>query len=161
METYKGKQNDMSQADAKSYYAPANIGNDGTFINASSLTYDGLQPIIHTNSPAETGYPIYFHQPIYYNGDDVLYSQQDNSNVEVSDGNGIKIYCYKTSFDPGQFTVDSANANYKLINTEWMDANGVSSLQSYMDMVILFGNATLKQMRTVNLPLWHRMKKQQ
>eukprot|EP00957_Ditylum_brightwellii_P061511 4668326-Ditylum_brightwellii.AAC.1 len=59
--------------------------------------------------PTETDYPVYFHQPMYYNGDDVVYSQQDNSNVE--------------------FTVDGVNANYNLIDKEWMDANGVSSLQ--------------------------------
>jgi len=227
MEAYKGKdkhliyyhtgnprirQNDMSQADAKPYYAPANVGNGGTFIGASGLTgygfthdvsdaeldspllpfyardmkkdlmffqenyashikskicgnkgrcvltarmkplnnvfhynvnasasgtglpYDGLQPIGHMNGPAETGHPVYFHQPLYYNGDEVLYSQQDNSHVEASDGNGIKIYRSKTSSDPGQFTVDGANANYELIDKEWMDANGESLLQSYMDI---------------------------
>eukprot|EP00957_Ditylum_brightwellii_P087397 6652701-Ditylum_brightwellii.AAC.1 len=147
----------MSHADDKPYYAPANVGNYGTFISASGitgygfthdasdaelnspllpiytcdmkkdlmffkeiyashiksticgnkttcmkplysvlhyhvnasipgrrLTYNGLQPIGHMTSPTETDHPIYFHQPIYYNGDDVIYSQQDNSNVVVS-----------------------------------------------------------------------------
>eukprot|EP00957_Ditylum_brightwellii_P089648 6827498-Ditylum_brightwellii.AAC.1 len=70
MKAYKGKnkhliyyhtgnpcicQNDMPQADAKPYYAPANVANDGTFIGASGLTGYGFT---HDVSDAEINSPL-------------------------------------------------------------------------------------------------------
>jgi hypothetical protein len=54
--------------------------------DGNGLSFDGLQPVGHVNRQSVTGHPLYFHQPLFLNGDTKLYMQQNNLYAGRIDG---------------------------------------------------------------------------
>ena len=118
--------------------------NDGT-----GLPFDGLQPIGHSSGPSATGRPEYLHQPLFINGDEVLYSQQNNTYVDrVDAGNGIKIYRPTTlaDSDPGAFDPTASESNYQLVDKAYVDSQS-QMLQSHIDIEVSTGLGARQRMR--------------
>lgn len=116
-----------------------------TTTDGTGLPFDGLQPVGHMSGPSTTGRPEYFHQPLYIDGDEALYTQQDNSYAERSAaGNGIKIYRPTTASDPGAF--DPNGSNYKLVDKAHVDSQQ-TVLQSHIDIEVGSGLGARQRMR--------------
>jgi hypothetical protein len=98
-------------------------------LDGAGMPYNGLQPVGHTKGPSATGRPEYLHQPLYYNGDEALYSQQDNSHVDKADGNGINIY-----------------QGTDLINKTYVDEHS-NDLLSHIDVEVATGLGARERMR--------------
>lgn len=113
--------------------------------DGTGLPFDGLQPVGHVSGPSSTGRPEYFHQPLYFDGDETLYTQQDSSHVDRADGNGVKIYRPKTASDPGAFN-PSAPTNYQLVDKAYVDAQH-DVLQSHIDLEVSSGLGARQRMR--------------
>jgi hypothetical protein len=107
------------------------------------LPYDGLLGIGFMEGPTANGRPTYFHQPLYLDGDEALYSQ------------GINMYRPKNfDSDPGVFTVGGSNANYELVNKELVDSLK-SEIQSYIDLEPATGLGIRSKMRFgVSASVW-------
>ena len=116
--------------------------------DGSGLPFDGLQPVGHLSGPSTTGRPEYLHQPLYVNGDEALYTQQDNTYVDRADGNGIKIYRPTTSSDtdPGVFTPTATESNYQLVDKAYVDSQR-RALQSHIDIEVATGLGARQRMR--------------
>ncbi|EED96669.1 predicted protein [Thalassiosira pseudonana CCMP1335] len=112
--------------------------------DGTGLPYNGLQPIGHVKGPSTTGRPEYLHHPLYVDGDEALYTQQDNSFVERGDGNGIKIYRPKIRSDPGVFT--DAATNYQLVDKAHVDEKS-DELRSHVDFEVSTGLGARQRMR--------------
>ena len=97
----------------------------------------------------------YIHQPLYLNGDEDLYAQQNNSYVEGLSGNGLKIYRPKDfETDPGTFKVGETNEKFELVD-ETLVASKVDDLQSYIDVEPATGLGIRSKMRFgVSYSLW-------
>jgi len=54
--------------------------------DGAGLPFDGLQPVGHIRGPSTSGRPEYLHQPLFVDGDEMLYTQKDNSHTERADG---------------------------------------------------------------------------
>ncbi len=54
--------------------------------NRTGLPFNGLQPVRHVRGQSVTGHPKYFCQPLFLNGDTMLYMQQNNSYAGRVDG---------------------------------------------------------------------------
>ncbi|KAL7554076.1 hypothetical protein ACHAWF_017458 [Thalassiosira exigua] len=115
-----------------------------TDIDGTGLPFDGLQPVGHVSGPSRTGRPEYFHQPLYFDGDEVLYTQQDSSYAGKADGNGIKIYRPNTSSDPGAFTPSAPN--YQLVDKAYVDSQK-EDLHSHIDIEVASGLGARQRMR--------------
>lgn len=115
--------------------------NDGT-----GMPFDGLQPVGHARGPSTTGRPEYVHQPLFFDGDEMLYTQQDNSHVERADGNGITIYRPKTDSDPGTFDPSATESNYQLVDKSYVDSQ-TDMLQSHIDIEVASGLGARQRMR--------------
>ena len=113
--------------------------NDG-----AGLPYDGLQPVGHVKGPSITGRPEYIHHPLYYNGDETLYTQQDNTHVDKADGNGLKIYRPTTDANPGAFNASSEN--YQLVDKAYVDGQ-TDELHSHIDIEVATGLGARQRMR--------------
>lgn len=114
--------------------ADAFNGTNVTQLEGIGMPYAGLQSIGHMKGPSASGRPMYIHQPLFYNGEKELLSQQDSSHVEGENGNGLKIYRPKDeSSDPGAFSVGGVNPNYELVDETLVDSKA-DHLQSYMDV---------------------------
>jgi len=123
---------------------------DATDAMGRGMPFDGLQPIGHGDGPSDSGRPVYFHQPLYLNGDAELLSQQNNTHVDSAtvSGNGIQIYRPVTSesSDPGAFVVGDANPNYALVQpSSWASDDG--NLRSYFDIEPATGIVARSRMR--------------
>lgn len=125
------------------------VRSEATDAMGRGMPYDGLQPIGHDDGPSDSGRPVYFHQPLYLNGDAELLSQQNNSHVDsaTASGNGIQIYRpIAEESDPGSFTVGDANPNYSLVQeTTWTTDDG--DLRSYFDIEPATGIVARSRMR--------------
>ena len=125
------------------------VRSDATDAMGRGMPYDGLQPIGHANGPSNSGRPVYFHQPLYLNGDAELLSQQNNTHVDstTESGNGIQIYRpIAEESDPGTFTVGDANPNYSLVQeSTWTTNDG--DLRSYFDIEPSTGIVARSRMR--------------
>ncbi|KAL7543080.1 hypothetical protein ACHAXR_012405 [Thalassiosira sp. AJA248-18] len=115
--------------------------NDG-----AGLPFDGLQPVGHVSGPSTTGRPEYLHQPLYFDGDETLYTQQDSEYAERADGNGIKIYRPTTTSDPGAFNPSAAESNYQLVDKAYVDSQK-DVLQSHIDIEVGSGLGARQRMR--------------
>lgn len=129
--------------------------NNGTKLEGIGMPYDGLQSVGHMKGPSSSGRPMYVHQPLYYNGDKELLSQQNSSHVEGENGNGLKIYRPKDeSTDPGAFSVGAANANYELVNETVLESKA-DHLQSYLDIEGATGLGVRSKLRFgVSYSIW-------
>jgi len=112
--------------------------------DGAGMPYDGLQPVGHTKGPSVTGRPEYIHHPLYYNGDETLYTQQDNIHVDKVDGNGLNIYRPNTDADPGAF--DATSESYQLVNKTYVDA-ATDELHSHIDIEVSTGLGARERMR--------------
>lgn len=112
--------------------------------NGSGLPFSGLQPVGHMSGPATTGRPEYVHEPLFVNGDEALYTQQDNTYADTSDGNGIKIYRPSTSSAPGAFSPTATN--YQLVDKAYVDSQS-KDLQSHIDIELATGLGARQRMR--------------
>lgn len=118
---------------------PAKDALQNNFPAGTGLPYTGLQPIGIMQGPTTKGLPTYFHNPHFMNGDTELLSQQNNSHVDSSDGNGIKLYRPNNFVeDPGSFSAESSNYAHLTdttalfqINDEFLDQN---PYESYIDL---------------------------
>ena len=97
----------------------------------------------------------YVHQPLFFDGDEELLSQQNSSYVSGPSGNGIEIYRARSeTTDPGVFTVGGSNANYDVVNKAVVEESK-DSLQSYFDMEASSGFAVRSKMRFgLSYSLW-------
>jgi hypothetical protein len=99
------------------------------------LPYDGLLTTGFMEGPTANGRPTYFHQPLYLDGNETLYSQ------------GVNIYRPKNvNSDPGAFTVGGSNTNYELVTKELVDSLK-SEIQSYIDLEPATGRGIRSKMR--------------
>lgn len=114
--------------------------------DGAGLPFDGLQPVGHVSGPSINGRPEYLHQPLFVGGDEVLYTQQDNSYVERADGNGIKIYRSLTKSDPGAFNPDATDSNYQLVDKAIVDSQS-NALLSHVDIEVASGLGARQRMR--------------
>jgi hypothetical protein len=112
--------------------------------DGAGMPYDGLQPVGHVKGPSVTGRPEYIHHPLYYNGDEALYTQQDNTHVDKADGNGLKIYRPKTDANPGNFDVSSES--YQLVDKAYVDGQ-TDELHSHIDIEVATGLGARQRMR--------------
>ena len=115
--------------------------NDGT-----GMPFDGLQPVGHISGPSTTGRPEYFHQPLYFDGDETLFTQQDSSHVERNDGNGINIFRPTADSDPGVFNPNEPGSNYQLVDKAYVDSQN-EAIQSYIDIEVASGLGVRQRMR--------------
>ena len=123
-------------------FMPIEGVNDGT-----GLPFAGLQPVGHASGPSTTGRPEYLHQPLYFGGDEQLYTQQDSSYVDRAVGNGIKIYRPTTTdADPGAFNPSAAESNYQLVDKAYVDSQ-TDVLQSHIDIEVATGLGARQRMR--------------
>lgn len=120
-----------------------------------AMPYAGVQSVGHMKGPSANGRPMYVHQPLYYNGDVELLTQQDSSYAEGETGNGIKMYRPKDgASDPGAFTVGGTNANYELVDEALLDAKA-DHLQSYLDLEPATGLGIRSKLRFgVSYSIW-------
>mmetsp|Transcript_19577 Transcript_19577/g.35437 ORF Transcript_19577/g.35437 Transcript_19577/m.35437 type:complete len:941 (+) Transcript_19577:340-3162(+) len=125
---------------ATSFHISEN-GNDGT-----GMPFDGLQTVGHVSGPSTTGRPEYFHQPLYFDGDETLYTQQDSSYAETADGNGIKIYRPTTASDPSAFNPSAPGSNYQLVDKAYVDSQN-EVIQSHIDIEVGSGLGARQRMR--------------
>ena len=97
----------------------------------------------------------YVHQPLFYNGDVELLSQQDSSHVEGKTGNGIKIYRPQDdTSDPGAFTVGGTNSKYELLDEEMLESKA-DHLQSNVDLEPATGLGVRSKLRfAVSHSIW-------
>eukprot|EP00574_Skeletonema_japonicum_P004359 CAMPEP_0201714314 /NCGR_PEP_ID=MMETSP0593-20130828/849_1 /ASSEMBLY_ACC=CAM_ASM_000672 /TAXON_ID=267983 /ORGANISM="Skeletonema japonicum, Strain CCMP2506" /LENGTH=947 /DNA_ID=CAMNT_0048203583 /DNA_START=104 /DNA_END=2947 /DNA_ORIENTATION=+ len=116
--------------------------------DGAGLPFDGLQPVGHVSGPSINGRPEYLHQPLYVGGDEILYTQQDNSYVGRADGNGIKIYRSLTESDPGAFNPDTnaTDSNYQLVDKAVVDSQS-KALLSHVDIEVASGLGARQRMR--------------
>lgn len=99
------------------------------------LPYDGLLTTGFMEGPTANGRPTYFHQPLYLDGDETLFSQ------------GINIYRPKSvDSDPGTFTVGGSNSNYELVTKDLVDSLK-SEIESYIDLEPATGLGVRSKMR--------------
>jgi len=114
--------------------------NDG-----AGMPYDGLQPVGHVKGPSTTGRPEYIHHPLYYNGDEILYTQIDNTHVDKADGNGLKIYRALTAdTDPDNF--DTSPESFQLVDKAYVDTL-TDELHSHIDIEVATGLGARQRMR--------------
>lgn len=116
-------------------------GHDGT-----GLPVDGLKPVGHFSGPSKTGRPEYVHQPLFFAGDETLYTQQDNSHVESTNGNGIKIYRPTTDSDPGAYNPSESESNYQLVDQAYV-VSKKDDLQSHIDIEVATGLGVRQRMK--------------
>lgn len=115
--------------------------------DGAGLPFAGLQPVGHVKGPSTTGRPEYFHQPLYFAGDEALYTQQDSSHADGADGNGIKIYRPTTgASDPGTFARSAPGSNYQLVDKAYVDSQD-RVLQSHIDIEVATGLGARQRMR--------------
>ena len=88
----------------------------------------------------------YFHQPLFFDGDEKLYTQQDCAYAERSDGNGINIYRPTTDADPGAFNPAASESNYQLVDKAYVDSQN-EALQSHVDIEVATGLGARQRMR--------------
>jgi len=119
---------------------------DVTVNDGIGMPFDGLHPIGHTSGPSTTGRPEYLPQPLYLDGDETLYTQQDSSYAERADGNGIKIYRPITDSDPGVFNPSAPGANYQLVDKAYVDSQN-EVIQSHIDIEVASGLGARQRMR--------------
>ncbi|KAL3795234.1 hypothetical protein HJC23_008319 [Cyclotella cryptica] len=117
---------------------------DEAKLDGTGMPYDGLQPVGHIKGPSVTGRPEYVHHPLYYNGDEALYTQQDNSHVEKANGNGLRIYRPNIDTDPGDFDVSSSK--YQLVDKTYVDTQ-TDVLHSHIDIEVATGLGARERMR--------------
>lgn len=118
-----------------------------TISSGTGHPFNGLKPIGHYDGPGASGRPAYVHQPLFFGGDEELFTQNNNSHVLGPVGNGIEIYRAKSeTSDPSTFSVGGLNANYHVVDKLWVDENK-DSLQSYFDMEASTGFAVRSKMR--------------
>ena len=84
----------------------------------------------------------YFHQPLYIDGNEELYTQQACTYAERVDGNGIKIYRPRMDADPGAFS----ESNYQLVDKAYVDSRN-EVLQSHIDIEVATGLGARQRMR--------------
>jgi len=113
--------------------------------DGAGLPFDGLQPVGHVKGPSINGRPEYLHHPLFIGGDELLYTQQNNSYVERADGNGIKIYRSLTNSDPGAFNPTNSS-NYQLVDKAVADSQR-DSLLSHVDIEVATGLGARQRMR--------------
>ncbi|KAL7496093.1 hypothetical protein ACHAWT_004369 [Skeletonema menzelii] len=114
--------------------------------DGAGLPFNGLQPVGHVNGPSINGRPEYLHQPLYVGGDELLYTQQDNSYVGRAEGNGIKIYRPVMKSDPGAFNPDATDSNYQLVDKTVVDSQS-KALLSHVDIEVATGLGARQRMR--------------
>jgi len=114
--------------------------------DGAGLPYDGLQPVGHVKGPSDSGRPEYLHQPLFFDGDEKLYSQEDCTYVERGDGNGIKIYRPKSDGDPGAFDESASESTYQLVEKSYVDQNS-DDFQSHIDIEVATGLGARQRMR--------------
>ncbi|KAL7511318.1 hypothetical protein ACHAXN_008242, partial [Cyclotella atomus] len=112
--------------------------------DGAGMPFDGLQPVGHVKGPSVTGRPEYIHHPLYYNGDETLYTQQDNTHVDKDNGNGLKIYRPTTNANPGNF--NGSSANYQLVDKAYVDSQ-TDALHSHIDIEVATGLGARERMR--------------
>lgn len=117
---------------------------DENIDDGAGLPYDGLQPVGHVKGPSITGRPEYIHHPLYYNGDETLYTQQDNTHVDKADGNGLKIFRPATDANPGNFNASSAS--YRLVDKAYVDSQ-TDELHSHIDIEVATGLGARESMK--------------
>jgi hypothetical protein len=71
----------------------------------------------------------YIHQPLFYNGDETLYSQQNNDHVEKADGNGLEI-----------------SRGGKVVDKAYVDEHA-DDLRSHIDIEVATGLGARERMR--------------
>lgn len=116
-------------------------GNDGT-----GLPFNGVKPVGHFSGPSTTGRPEYLHQPLFFAGDEALYTQQDNTHVDSASGNGIKIYRPATDSDPGAFNPSETGPNYQLVDRAYVEMKK-DDLQSHIDIEVASGLGARQRMK--------------
>ena len=114
--------------------------------DGAGLPFAGLQPVGQVRGPSINGRPEYLHHPLFFGGDELLYTQQANTYVEREDGNGIKIYKPMTKSDPGSFDPDATESNYQLVDKDVVDSQS-DSLLSHVDIEVATGLGARQRMR--------------
>lgn len=112
--------------------------------DGTGLPFDGLKTVGHLIGSSKTGRPEYIHHPLFLNGANALYTQQNNSFVQRPDGNGIKIYRPLVASAPGAF--DASGSNYQLIDKTYVDSQK-EILLSHIDIEVGTGLAARQRMR--------------
>lgn len=114
--------------------------------DGTGLPFNGLKPIGHFSGPSTTGRPEYIHNPLFFAGDEALYTQQDNAHVDSGNGNGIKIYRPATDSDPGAFNPSESGPNYQLVDQAYV-ASKKDDLQSHIDIEVATGLGARQRMK--------------
>lgn len=135
--------------------ADAFTGTADSKLQGIGMPFDGVQSVGHKKGPGSSGRPMYVHQPLFFNGDKELLSQQNSSYVEGESGNGLKMYVPKNhSSDPGTFSVGGTNDKYELIDETTLSAKE-AHIQSHLDMEAATGLGVRSKLRFgVSYSIW-------
>ena len=108
--------------------------------DVAGMPYDGLQPVGHVK-----GRPEYIHHPLYYNVDETLYTQIDNTHVDKADGDAVSRDGEVSSF---KGTVASA-LSVKIVRRIACDSATSSTSQSLLLLLSSLWDGCLKEVRVM------------